>query len=81
MGKISRIHVLYGKKTTLQQSLICEALRAGIPVVVPETSSAQGIFENHNNGLLQQMIDDGVPYASYGVDPKHPDFDKPLNQL
>lgn len=81
MGKISRIRVLTGKKTTLQQSLICEALRAGIPVVVPETGSTQDIFANHNNGLLQQMIDDGVPYASYGVDPQHPDFDKPLSEL
>lgn len=81
MGKISRIHVLTGKKTTLQKSLICEALRAGIPVVIPEQVSTQGIFDNHNNELMQGLIDNELPSASFGVDPHDENFDKPLNNL
>lgn len=49
MGKIKRIHVLEGKKTSLQKQIITEALRAGIPVLIPENEK-----QNDNTGNIQK---------------------------
>lgn len=83
-AKVSKIVTVGGNKTTLQKSIICEALKHGIPVITPDDKRIKciiSIFDIHNRELKQTFIDDEPPEAYYGVDPIDEIFNKPLNQL